>query len=71
MSDNQIPLAHLRVCVCVSGLKRAVPIEQRQAIALDMPLRMPTAALLNVARESIMPTRTKSLAYFLAFLASY
>jgi hypothetical protein len=32
---------------------------------------MPAAALLDVARESPMPTLTERLAYFLAFFASY
>jgi hypothetical protein len=46
-------------------------VYQPQHIVLDMPLRMPTAALLNIARESPMTTLTERLAYFLAFFASY
>lgn len=48
-----------------------VRVQNRKHIILDMPLWMPTAALLDVARESIMPTRTERLAHFLRLFAGY
>ena len=64
-------LNYLCVCVCVSGLERAIPVEQRQHIALNMPLWMPTAALLQVARIRFMAQRPERFADFLRFFASY
>lgn len=71
VSNNQIPSPPPFMRYAIHSREGAVPIEQRQAIALYVPLWMPAAALLNVARESIMPTRTKRLAYFLAFFTSH
>jgi hypothetical protein len=86
MRDDQIPFLRRAMEFAVHCLEARVfviqvenikaerfpaTIDYFQHIILNMPLRMPAAALLYVARESPMPTLTERLAYFLAFFASY
>lgn len=71
VSDNQIPTPPLFMRSAVHSRERAASIEQEQAIAHNMPLRMPATALLNVTAIRFMTQRSERLAHFLALLASY
>jgi hypothetical protein len=74
MRYNQIPFENLANVPTLQMQIRSSPfvrVQNRKRIILNMPLRMTTAALLDVARESIMPTRPECLAHFLALFASH
>jgi hypothetical protein len=68
---KQLPLALLSVSLSVLRRKFAVAIQQRHAIAYDVPFRMPTAAFLQVGREGSVSECSECLANRLAFLAGY
>lgn len=71
MGYEDVPLALLTMRLAVAGREVAVAVEQQQAVAHHVPFGMPTAAILQVARESAMPYLSESLAYGLALLASH
>ena len=71
MSHKQLPLALLSVSLSVLRRKFAVAIQQRQAIAHDVPFRMTAATFLQVGREGSVSECSESLANRLAFFAGY
>ena len=71
VSHKQLPLALLSVSLSVLRRKFAVAIQQRQAIAHDVPFRMTAAAFLQVGREGSVSECSECLANRLAFLAGY
>jgi hypothetical protein len=68
---KQLPLALLPVSLSILRCELAVAIQQRHAIAYDVPFRMPTAAFLQVGREGSVSECSECLANRLAFLAGY
>ena len=71
MSHKQLPLALLSVSLSVLRRKFAVAIQQRQAIAYDVPFRMTAAAFLQVGKKGSVSECSECLANRLAFLAGY
>ena len=57
------------VCVCVERLERAVPVNKMKNVSLDMPLRMATGRIQNVAAECFMTEIPERLADSLRLLA--
>ena len=53
--------SHSPVCVCISGLKRTVAVQQRKHIFLYMPLRVTPRTLLDVTRKALCPFARKAL----------
>ncbi len=71
VSDNQIPLAVLCVCVFVGGGEGTVTVKEGEDIPLYMPLRVSSAAFLNIAGKSLVSSCPESLANFLGFFTGY
>ena len=71
MCYQEIPLTGLCVCVCIGRLEGAVSVYQLKSISLDVPLRMSSAALLQVTAEGSVPSFSEGLAHSLRFFASY
>lgn len=68
VSDQHIPIHIVRFPIhCGNNTSRSS--NNIHCIAEDMPLRMPTGRLLNVAGLRLMSKRTERLADFLRFLA--
>ena len=69
MSDQQIPSPNNAYLLPPPRDKRAIAIQQRKNIAHDMPLRVPTRAVLQIAGIRFMPTFPECFAHFLGFFA--
>ena len=59
------------MCVCVGGLERAVTVQQRQGISLNVPFWMAARAGKNVTRKRPVPSITESGTNALRFLTSH
>ena len=57
------------VCVCISGFKGAVPVDQRENIPLNVPFRMSPGTLLQIRAERTVTPLTERFADFLTFFA--
>ena len=59
------------MCVCISGHKGAVAVQQRKDISLYVPFWMTAGAILYVTRERFVSLLPERFAYLLTFFAGY